>query len=381
MYKIDQQGNKIEKLEEPSFSDLRLHERKNLQEWIAKEPTALGEELLIIQKEFADWEDTNERLDLLALDKQGSLVIIENKLDDSGKDVTWQALKYASYCSTLSKENIKKIYQDYLGPKEKAEEKLSEFFDDTDTTYEELSFITQRIILIAARFRKEVTSTVLWLMRFKIKIQCFRATPYSMDINGDKKLFLNFEQIIPPKDAEDYMIRMAEKEQDLSASQNHLEVMRVMRKKFWTELIQKMNNAGSDLYQGSSPQVHARLDKVSGLPRVFFRFAVSNSYGRAELYIDRGFGRTDSQDKKDNKLIFDELYKHKEQIDKEFDNTQLFWERLDNRRACRIKTEVIGNILNEKTWGTMQAFMVASMLKLEASFKDRLKQVEQKLRQ
>ncbi|MGV0005385.1 MAG: PD-(D/E)XK nuclease family protein [Candidatus Porifericomitaceae bacterium WSBS_2022_MAG_OTU9] len=207
-----------------SFSDLRLHERKNLQN-DCQRTNGSYEELLIIQKEFADWEDTNERLDLLALDKQGSLVIIENKLDDSGKDVTWQALEHASYCSTLSKENIKKIYQDYLGPKEKAEEKLSEFFDDTDTTYEELSFITQRIILIAARFRKEVTSTVLWLMRFKIKIQCFRATPYSMDINGDKKLFLNFEQIIPPKDAEDYMIRMAEKEQDISASQNHLEVV------------------------------------------------------------------------------------------------------------------------------------------------------------
>jgi hypothetical protein len=30
----------------------------------------LGEELLIIQKEFDGFEDTNERLDLLALDKK-----------------------------------------------------------------------------------------------------------------------------------------------------------------------------------------------------------------------------------------------------------------------------------------------------------------------
>ena len=40
------------------------------------------------------------------MDKSGNLVIIENKLDDSGKDVTWQSLKYASYCSGLTKENI-----------------------------------------------------------------------------------------------------------------------------------------------------------------------------------------------------------------------------------------------------------------------------------
>jgi hypothetical protein len=74
----------------------------------------LGEELLIIQKEFDGFQDTNERLDLLALDKQGCLVVIENKLDDTGRDVTWQALKYASYCSTLSKEQIRAIYQSYL---------------------------------------------------------------------------------------------------------------------------------------------------------------------------------------------------------------------------------------------------------------------------
>ena len=70
---------------------------------MAHEPSALGEELLIIQKEFDGFDDTRERLDLLALDKDGNLVIIENKLDDSGRDVVWQALKYASYCASLTK--------------------------------------------------------------------------------------------------------------------------------------------------------------------------------------------------------------------------------------------------------------------------------------
>jgi hypothetical protein len=60
---------------------------------------------------------------LLALDKQGNLVVIENKLDDAGKDVTWQVLKYASYCSTLSKKNIKEIYQEYLEIKENDQQK------------------------------------------------------------------------------------------------------------------------------------------------------------------------------------------------------------------------------------------------------------------
>src|SRR5690606_27464897 len=72
-------------------------------------------ELLIIQKEFSGFKDTNERLDLLALDKQGNLVVIGNKLDDSGREVAWQVLKYASYCSSLSTEDITQIYNSYLG--------------------------------------------------------------------------------------------------------------------------------------------------------------------------------------------------------------------------------------------------------------------------
>lgn len=56
---------------------------------IAKAPSCLDEELLIIQKEFDGFDGTNERLDLLALDRSGALVIIENKLDDTGRDVTW----------------------------------------------------------------------------------------------------------------------------------------------------------------------------------------------------------------------------------------------------------------------------------------------------
>ena len=66
---------------------------------LANQPDALGEELLIIQKEFDGFElffsalnAGRERLDLLALDKAGNLVIIENKLDDSGRDVVWQAM-------------------------------------------------------------------------------------------------------------------------------------------------------------------------------------------------------------------------------------------------------------------------------------------------
>ncbi|HLM39878.1 MAG TPA: hypothetical protein VK434_09835, partial [Microvirga sp.] len=60
------------------FGELGLRERDHLQEWLAALPDALGEELLIIQKEFDGFADTRERLDLLALDKEGLLISTRN---------------------------------------------------------------------------------------------------------------------------------------------------------------------------------------------------------------------------------------------------------------------------------------------------------------
>lgn len=70
MYQISREKNRIMKLQEKSFSELGFRERENLQEWIANEPSCLGEELLIIQKEFDGFSDTKERLDLLAIDEE-----------------------------------------------------------------------------------------------------------------------------------------------------------------------------------------------------------------------------------------------------------------------------------------------------------------------
>ena len=76
---------------------------------------------------------------------------------------------------------------------DKVEEKLCEFYEKE---YDEISLNKgprQRIILVAAKFRKEVTSTVLWLINYNIRIQCFQVTPYKKD----DELFLDIEQIIP----------------------------------------------------------------------------------------------------------------------------------------------------------------------------------------
>lgn len=363
MYKIDKSSNSIKPLKKESFSSLGFRERDHLQEWIAKQPDVLGEEFLIIQKEFSGFDGTNERPDLLALDKQGALVIIENKLDDSGKDVTWQALKYASYCSSLSKANITKIYQQYLDETEpdiNAEERISDFMGKDFEEIELNKGITQRIILIAAKFRKEVTSTVLWLINFKVRLQCFRATPFAMN----EELFLNMEQIIPTQDAEDYMIGMAEKAQEDIESQTKLKHRDIVHQEFWTQLIQAMNTTQSTLYQKISPRPVNWIGAGSGVGGVHFRFVVNQKNGRVELHIERG-------DKAENEFIFDQLLLKKEEIETAFGDS-LKWERLDKNQACRINAEIDGNLLERDQWQEMINSMTDAMCRLEGAIKEPL---------
>ncbi len=359
MFKVNRKTNRMEKIQTESFSSLGFKERENLQEWIANYPSALGEELLIIQKEFAGFSDTKERLDLLALDKKGNLVIIENKLDDTGRDVTWQALKYASYCSTLSKEDIKQIYQSYLNttePNTKSEDKLSEFFDGSEFDDIEInSGIGQRIFLIAAHFRKEVTSTVLWLLNFNIRMQCLKVSSFSEDEN----VYLNFEQIIPTKDAEEYMISMAKKQKEDTGIQNNQTEKRNLQRQFWNELLHAMSVSDCNLFQNVSGSNAPWISASSGARGIGFVFAVGNSFCRVELYIDRG-KNTILQ----NEKIFDFLETKKEFIEQKFGN-QIFWERKESVRYRRLRIDLEGNILDTNKWGEMIDNMVLNMNLLE----------------
>ena len=58
MYQVNSTTNSISPLQAKRFSDLGYREREHLQEWLVSYPEALGEELLIIQKEFDGFDET-----------------------------------------------------------------------------------------------------------------------------------------------------------------------------------------------------------------------------------------------------------------------------------------------------------------------------------
>lgn len=359
MYKIDRSSNEIIKIEQKTFHDLKFKERDNLQEWIAKCPECLGEELLIIQKEFDGFNDTNERLDLLALDKTGSLVIIENKLDNSGKDVTWQALKYVSYCSTLSKQQIVGIYQEYLDKNSKELKAIDSISDFLDKPYEEISLNVndQRMILVAGNFRKEVTSTVMWLLNHGINIQCFKATPYEYK----EDVLLDIEQIIPVKESEEYLIKMADKVREEKEVINASTGIENTRVKFWTELLDVFNKENS-LFRNVNPSKDHWLSAGSGVSGIPFSFVITKSHVSVEILINRG-------EKEINEKIYDKLLNKKDKIEAEFGD-KLLWNRLNEKKSCRVSYRLEGvDITNTDDWNRIKQFLCDSMKKLEKSMK------------
>lgn len=372
MFLVNKSENKAEPLIQRTFSELSFTERGHLQEWIDKNPQILGENLLIIQKEFDGFSDTYERLDLLALDEEGRLVVIENKLDDSGKDVVWQSLKYVSYCASLSKSEIKDIYQKYLDKYHgggDAASRIAEFMDCSDFGEVDInsSDSDQRIILVAANFRKEVTSTVLWLQKHNLNIKCIRIAAYQRE----NDIFVDTEQLLPPPNTEDYQIRLGLKKQEASVSKEESAERYKLRRAFWTEAIPQLASKAG-IYQNVSPTKDNWIVGASGHSGIGFNSVILLNGVRAEIMIAKSSAN-------ENKAIFNELLALREQLEKEYGRA-LDWDILENKVASRISISMGDVNLHDKDdWQKIIDFLVENISKLVQVFKKPLSRAVQKV--
>ena len=177
-------------------------------------------------------------------------------------------------------------------------------------------------MFVANHYRKEVTSTVMWLLEHDIQIQCFRAVPYSFG----EDLFLQIEQIIPLPETTDFLISAKEKEREKKVVGKKAEETKVFLTQFWTELKNELRNRGM-----------LDFEKVKILNRFYFGFtahgasyffALGRYYHRVEIYF------TSDEDKQK----FDSLYEFKDEIEKKLPD--LTWQRLEGKKASRIKLEL-----------------------------------------
>lgn len=210
MYKVDIENKRLIKLSPVNFAGVGLTEPYDIEDWIEKTPQVLGEELLVIYRQYI--LPSGKKLDLLAIDKGANLTIIELKRDNSGTEVEWQAIKYASYCSRFLPADIFEIYASYLKSDfEEAQAKIETFIE---TELEKLNE-NQRIVLVSKDFHSDVISAVLWLREFEVDIECIRLKPF---LTPDKQLIISPEKIIPLPEAKDFVIGKQKKEKEIKKS-------------------------------------------------------------------------------------------------------------------------------------------------------------------
>lgn len=212
LFRMD--SDKLVEQESTSFKDLNLRERGDIQRLLRSQPEALGEELLVISEEFGNWDDSRRRIDLLALDEAGSLVVIELKRTDDGGHMELQALRYAAMISSMTFEEVVEAHfahRSRLGDADASSaSSRGTIADFLGTEGEDVALSTNvRIILVSADFGREITTAVLWLNRFEgMDIRCIRMRPYEID----GRVIVDIDQVLPLPEAADYQIRIGRKE-------------------------------------------------------------------------------------------------------------------------------------------------------------------------
>ena len=201
----------LKELKRTDFASQGLRERTDLQPLIRDQIDVLDPDLLVISEEFNDWEDSQRRIDLLAVDRKANLVVIELKRTESGGHMELQALRYAAMVSTMTFDKALEIYRAHLqrrGRDDDPESSLLEFFE-WDEPDEKPFAQDVRMILASADFSKELTTTVMWLNQRDLDIRCIRLQPYS----DGERVFLDVQQVIPLPEIEGFQIQMREKAQ------------------------------------------------------------------------------------------------------------------------------------------------------------------------
>ena len=112
VFRLTQQS--IEPLRETSFADCGVKERPDLQHLLRANISVVASKVLIIAEEFAEWDDSRRRIDLLGIDSDANLVVVELKRDDEGGHMELQAIRYAAMISSMTFERATEVYRHFL---------------------------------------------------------------------------------------------------------------------------------------------------------------------------------------------------------------------------------------------------------------------------
>lgn len=356
LFTYDKKSKKISHLPKTTLKEHDIFERKDLEKWIEDTPFILNEELLILSTEYDQFDKTNERVDLLAMDKEGNLVIVELKRDDSGKNVDLQAIKYAAYCSTLTFDQVIDLYQQYHSKKgktidhEKARQEIIEFVE-----IEELKQINEkpRIILVSKEFRSEVTASVLWLRKFEIDISCVKLTPYVLN---DSMLGFESTILIPLPEAKGFIIQSEMKDN----AKDILTINQEEYLKFWEELVKEIKKSVPLSFPQIKPRHYYQIP--TGIPNTHLEWTF-HGRPRGSLGVEIHF---ESSNRQKNLHMMEKFEKYKEIIEEKTGEAVTIQKNFGTKWTRMYIEKTESKITQElKTWAVEKMTIIYEIIKPE----------------
>jgi hypothetical protein len=307
----------IGKLERVSLRSIWPNEARDFTTWLAENLDFLGEalgvDLSLVEQEASAGTFS---ADILAEDGGGNLVIIENQLERTDHD---HLGKLITYLSNMEAKTAFWITSDPRPEHEAAIHWLNEMLPVDVAFY--------LVKLEAYRIGESAPAPLVSIVA--------GPTPEAKQIGGQKK-------------------ELAERH--------------VLRLEFWGQLLERAKEH-TRLHAGRSPGKDHWLSTGAGKAGLGFNYVIRTHDAQVELYIDTG-------DADANKTIFDQLAVNKERAEEAF-GEPLDWQRLDDRRASRIRYVIPGGGIRDRDrWPEIQEAMIAAMVRLEQALKPGIRRLK-----
>lgn len=307
-------GKDIGKLKRVSLREIWKNEAKDFTQWLEENLDTLSEVLEFSLSAVEREKKTGSfSADLLAEDDEGRPVIIENQLEKTDHEHLGKILTYLS--------NIE----------------------------------ARGAIWISSQPRPEHTKAISWLNEstpadfYLVNVEAVRI--------GDSPPAPLFRVIAGP----------TEEGKKIGQKKKEFAERYFIRERFWGQLLAKAKNK-TRLHSNISASKYNWIGTSAGVRGLNFQYGIGKDKANVELYIDKG-------EKEENKAIFDQLFKHNEEIESSF-GEGLSWERLESKRACRItKRFDFAGYKDEEMWDQLQDMMIDSMIQLEKALRPFIKKI------
>ena len=197
-----------------TLAAMGLRERQHLQEWVISNPVVMGDDLLIITSEYDSWRGADgitskDRLDVLALEPSGRLVVAELKRNED-RDVHLQAINYAALVSRFDLDTLAEAHAKFRTSRgdaitaDTARERLLEHVEEFDQE----TLRTPRIVLIAASFPRIVSHTAVWLSEMGLDVSLVQVGAWQ----AGPQVIISFERLYPVPALEEFTLAPARQE-------------------------------------------------------------------------------------------------------------------------------------------------------------------------